>query len=164
MNFLCVSVDSHLLYLFPPKTKTEIFFWGNTMEIKPHSFFVLSLQSHLVYIYIYIYIYINIYIYIYIYIYIFYIYSILHYSSVFWLQIYLKKLCKFFFCWVHFCDGERYILTCLLACLLASLLTNKPKSAQQAKPGVSYKWSWSSGHVSDPRHTECSNLTKERWT
>ena len=42
LNFSFVSLDSHLFY--PPKKC----FWGTTMEIKPRSFFVLSLPSHLV--------------------------------------------------------------------------------------------------------------------
>ena len=37
----------------PPKNKNRKFFWGTTMEINPHSFSVLSLPSHLVFIWIY---------------------------------------------------------------------------------------------------------------
>ena len=62
------------------------------MEIKPCSFSVLSLQSHLVYIHIF--------------------YFTLQFS--FKLQIYLEKLFKFFIYRVDFSHRERYQLTYLL--------------------------------------------------
>ena len=58
----CVFLLIDILSAPPHKKKLKTFFWGTTIEIKPHSFFVLSLPSYLVlslslslYIYIYIY-------------------------------------------------------------------------------------------------------------
>ena len=84
--FLLIHISSTPHPSPPPQKK---FFWGNTMEIKPHSFFVLSLSSHLVCFFDF--------------------YFTLQFS--FWLE----KLCKFFIYWVNFCDGERCLLTNLLS-------------------------------------------------
>ena len=48
LNFLCISVDSHMLYP-PPSPKKKRFFCGTTKEMKPHSFFVIFLPSQLGY-------------------------------------------------------------------------------------------------------------------
>ena len=90
LNYLYVSVDSHLFY--PHQKMSLSFFWDTTMEIKPHSFFVLSpaIAPH-IYIYIYIYNF------------------TLQFS--FWLVFYLGKLCKFLIYWGYFCDGKRYLVT-----------------------------------------------------
>ena len=53
-DFFCEFLLIHIcFYSFPQKQKQKFFFWRTTMEIKPHSFFVLSLPSHLVFMYIY---------------------------------------------------------------------------------------------------------------
>ena len=87
-----VSVDSHLFLPKKQKNKktkkgSKKFFCGTKMEIKPHSFSVLNLPLRLVYIFF-----------------------ILHYSLVFDCKFIIEKLCKIFRYWVHFCDGERYLL------------------------------------------------------
>ena len=102
--FLLIHICSTSL---PKKTKTKNIFWGITMEIKPHSFFVLSLPLHLI-----------------------------HYSAVFWLWIYLKKLCKLFVLWVHFCDGERYLY------LLTYFLTFNWERLWEMR-GLKIEWLWS---------------------
>ena len=63
------------------------------MEIKPYSFSVFSLLSHLIYVYMY------------------FFYFTLQFSLE--LQIYFEKLFKSFIYRVTFCDGERYALTYL---------------------------------------------------
>ena len=59
----------------PPRRPQKNFFWGNSVKIKPNSFFVFSQPSHLVY----------------------FLFSILHYSSVFDCKFIWKSYVNFSF-------------------------------------------------------------------
>ena len=50
----CSSGNGKEVSMISKYGKYRHFFWGSTMEIKPHSFFLLSLPSHFVFIYTYI--------------------------------------------------------------------------------------------------------------
>ena len=135
LNFLCISVDSHMLS--PPPSLKKRFICGTTKEMKPHTFFVLFLPSQLAYFFIF--------------------YFTLQFS--FWLYIYLKKLRKFFVYWIHFCSGERYLLTCLLTYWMKSWVKKLQISStfpilrkKFAKVDKAYRWFWSLVKVLDLYH------------
>ena len=111
----------------PATLSTKKLFCGNTKEMKPHSFFVLSLPSQLVH----------------------FLSSIFPCSSVFDCKFIWKSYVIFFVYWVHFCSDERYLLTCLITYWMKSWVKKLQISStfailreKFAKVDKTYRWFW----------------------